>query len=147
MRTQQSPELQDGQAHMPPLSSGRAPSAGSKATSAHQSTPAASQRPRPRSGVSCCAPSAEHGEGGGPAWLLPLLPLACCGGPALIGLLAAIGAAAWGVLGGVLALVLGGVAVGLVRRRRRACAGGIGTSASAGAIPQPERASIGGAAR
>src|SRR5579875_2692002 len=101
MRTQQSPELQDGQASMPTLSSGRAPSADSKTTAAHRSTPTASQRPQPRSGVSCCAPSAERGDAGGPAWLMLLLPLACCGGPALIGLLAAIGAAAWGVLGGV----------------------------------------------
>ena len=72
------------------------------------------------------APSREDqggkGSGLGGLWLL-LAPLACCGGPLLVGALAAAGALAWGALGLGLALVTA-VAVILVARRRqrsRAC--------------------------
>jgi hypothetical protein len=49
-------------------------------------------------------------------WLL-LVPMVCCGGPLLIGALAAAGALAWGGLG--LGLVVIAAAVVLVQRRRR----------------------------
>ncbi len=55
----------------------------------------------------------------GGLWLL-LVPLACCGGPALIAGLAAAGALAWGGIGLALALAVAG-AVTLIRHRRRAC--------------------------
>ena len=56
-------------------------------------------------------------SGLGGLWLL-LAPLACCGGPLLIGVLASAGALAWGGLGLGLALAAA-VAVILVMRRRR----------------------------
>lgn len=49
-------------------------------------------------------------------WLL-LASVACCGGPLLIGALAAAGALAWGVLG--LAVALAAAVVVIVARRRR----------------------------
>ncbi len=55
----------------------------------------------------------------GAAWLALLLPLACCGGPLLVGAFAAAGAAAWGVLGGVVALAVAGAAVIVLRHRAR----------------------------
>src|SRR5260370_37060575 len=54
----------------------------------------------------------------GGLWLL-LVPVACCGGPALIAGLAAAGALAWGGIGLALALAVAG-AVTLIRHRRRA---------------------------
>jgi hypothetical protein len=55
----------------------------------------------------------------GGLWLL-LAPLACCGGPLLIGALAAAGALAWAGLGLAAAAVMGAAAVLAIRRRRRA---------------------------
>lgn len=74
---------------------------------------------------SCCSPSSARGAQGeeriGAAWLALLLPLVCCGGPLLIGALAATGAAALGLIGGVVAVVVvvavGGTLVVIVRRR------------------------------
>jgi hypothetical protein len=55
-------------------------------------------------------------------WLLALPMLACCGGPALIALVASVGAVVGGLAVGLpVALVLGVVAVVAVRRRRAAC--------------------------
>ncbi len=59
----------------------------------------------------------RKGSGLGGLWLL-LAPAACCGGPLIIGALAAAGALAWGAVGLGLALVTA-VAVILVTRRRR----------------------------
>jgi len=59
----------------------------------------------------------RQGSGLGALWIL-LAPLACCGGPLIIGALAAVGALAWGELGLGLALATA-VAVILVTRRRR----------------------------
>jgi hypothetical protein len=64
---------------------------------------------------------AGKGSGLGGLWLL-LAPLACCGGPLVIGALAAGGALAWGALGLGLALVTAVAVLVVVRRRRsRAC--------------------------
>ncbi len=57
------------------------------------------------------------GSGLGALWLLA--PVACCGGPLLIGALAAAGALAWGALGLGLALVAAAAVILVVRRRRR----------------------------
>jgi hypothetical protein len=56
----------------------------------------------------------------GAGWLVLLLPLACCGGPLLIGALAAAGGIAWGGLGVGAAAVLA-VVVLIIRRRRARC--------------------------
>ena len=75
-----------------------------------------------RPGASRPGAGAGQRPGLGGLWLL-LVPLACCGGPLLIGALAAAGALAWGALGlgtGVLAAA----AVLVIRyrcRRSRAC--------------------------
>jgi hypothetical protein len=61
---------------------------------------------------------ARQGSGLGALGLL-LAPVACCGGPLLIGALAAAGALAWGALGLGVALAAA-VAVIVVARRRRA---------------------------
>jgi hypothetical protein len=71
------------------------------------------------------APSRENqgGKGSGPGalWLL-LAPVACCGGPLIIGALAAAGALARGALGlGVALVVAVAVIVVAGRRRSRAC--------------------------
>ena len=58
------------------------------------------------------------GSGLGGLWLL-LAPLACCGGPLLVGALAAAGALAWGALGLGLALATAVAVILVVRRRRR----------------------------
>lgn len=58
----------------------------------------------------------DSGLGG--LWLL-LAPAACCGGPLIIGALAAAGALAWGALGLGLALVLAVAVIVVVRRSRR----------------------------
>lgn len=56
----------------------------------------------------------------GPGWLVLLLPIACCGGPLLIGAVAAAGALGWGVLGAGVAAVLT-AAILVVRRRAGRC--------------------------
>ena len=62
--------------------------------------------------------SRQNGERTRPGglWLL-LVPAACCGGPLLVGDLAAAGARAWGGLGLGLAAVLAGAALIIWRRR------------------------------
>jgi hypothetical protein len=94
---------------------------------------------------SCCSPSSAAGDQKlGAGWLALLVPLLCCGGPLLIGAFAAAGAAAWGVLGGVLALVVGVALVAIRRRsakRRRLAA--IGQPAASRSVASP----IGGALR
>jgi len=111
--------------------------------------PRASAAPAPRSGGSCCTSAGEGRDGVGLAWLLLLAPVACCGGPALIGLVATVGAAAWGILGGVVALVLGGVAVGLTRRRRALDRGiaATGVTPAVGVMSRSDRELVGGVAR
>jgi hypothetical protein len=52
--------------------------------------------------------------------VLPL-PIACCGGPLLIGALAAAGALGWGALGAGAAAVLAAAIVVLRRRADRCC--------------------------
>jgi hypothetical protein len=109
-----------------------ASNAGEGTTTASGSMRQACNEPEQKLTGWCCSPSprTRQGEGEdrtGPAWLLVLLlPLACCGGPLLIGALAAAGAAAWGVLGVVIAVVLGVTLVGIRRRTagRRSLAGG-----------------------
>jgi len=70
------------------------------------------------------APSSEDQRGKdkdsglGGLWLL-LAPVACCGGPLLIGALAAAGALAWGALGLGLALAAAVPVILVVRHRRR----------------------------
>jgi hypothetical protein len=67
----------------------------------------------------------------GGLWLL-LVPVACCGGPLLVGGLAAAGALAWGGLGLALAaLLVGARAVIRLHRRARAGHGAFGKSAEA----------------
>jgi hypothetical protein len=81
-------------------------------------------------------PGAGRGDerpGLGGLWLL-LAPLACCGGPLLIGALAAAGALAWGGLG-LAAAVLLAAPVLIIRRRRRSCR-------RPGAVSQPEETEI-----
>jgi len=59
-------------------------------------------------------------KGPGPALLLLVLPVLCCGGPAIVATLAAASAATLGVVGGIVGAVLLAVAIGLfVRHRRR----------------------------
>jgi hypothetical protein len=86
--------------------------------------------------------SEGKGSGLGGLWFL-LAPLACCGGPLIIGALAAAGALAWGLLGLGIALAVAVAAVLVIRRRRavRACcppgaAGtpGAGTTGSRSAV-------------
>ena len=80
--------------------------------------------PRPPAGP---APGRRpEGKGGsGAAFLLFLLPAACCGGPFIIAALAAASAAALGIAGGITGAVLVAAAVaGWVRRPRRAAACG-----------------------
>jgi len=63
--------------------------------------------------------SAEK-KGPGASLLLLLVPLLCCGGPAIVAALAAASAATLGAVGAVVGAVLLAVAIGLfVRRRRR----------------------------
>ena len=65
-------------------------------------------------------PTAEK-KGPGAAFLLLLLPVLCCGGPAIFAALAAASAATLGAVGGIIGAVLLAVALGLfVRHRRRA---------------------------
>lgn len=69
--------------------------------------------PRPQ------APAEKKGPGA--ALLLLVLPVLCCGGPAIFAGLAAASAATLGVVGGIIGAVLLAVALGLfVRHRRRA---------------------------
>ena len=63
------------------------------------------------------APAEKHGPGA--ALLLLLLPVACCGGPAIFAALAATSAATLGVAGGIIGAVLLAVAIGLFVRHRR----------------------------
>ena len=66
------------------------------------------------------SPSEEQaGKGSGLGGLWLLAPVACCGGPLLIGALAAAGALAWGALGLGLALATAVAVIVAVRRRRR----------------------------
>jgi hypothetical protein len=58
----------------------------------------------------------------GPGWLVLLLPIACCGGPLLIGAVAAAGALGWGVLGAGVAAVLTAAILVVRRRAGRRCA-------------------------
>jgi hypothetical protein len=58
----------------------------------------------------------------GPGWLVLLLPIACCGGPLLIGAVAAAGALGWGVLGAGVAAVLTAAILMVRRRAGRSCA-------------------------
>lgn len=60
---------------------------------------------------------ARQGSGLGALWLL-LAPVACCGGPLLIGALAAAGALAWGALGLGVALAAAAAVIVVARRRR-----------------------------
>lgn len=65
------------------------------------------------------APDEKKGPGAG--LLLLALPVLCCGGPLIVGALAAAGAATLGAVGGAVGAVILAVAIGLfVRRRRRA---------------------------
>lgn len=61
----------------------------------------------------------QDGKGSGLGLLWLLAPLACCGGPLLVGALAAAGALAWGALGLGLALATAVAVIMVVRRRRR----------------------------
>jgi len=54
--------------------------------------------------------------------LLLILPVLCCGGPAIFAALAAASAATLGVVGGVIGAVAFGVAFGLFLRHRRRAA-------------------------
>ena len=64
------------------------------------------------------APAEKKGPGA--ALLLLVLPVLCCGGPAIFAALAAASAATLGMVGGVIGAVLLAVALGLfVRHRRR----------------------------
>jgi hypothetical protein len=87
------------------------------------------------------APSRDEqdGKGSGPSalWLL-LAPVACCGGPLVIGALAAAGTLAWGALGLGVALVLAAavsVVAGRRRRSRACCPPGPAAGAAAGRFP------------
>lgn len=79
--------------------------------------------PKQRADASCCSPSGGRSAGGedrvGAGWLLLLLMPLCCAGPLLVGAIAAAGAAAWGALGGAVALAVGVALVTMVRRARR----------------------------
>ncbi|MDA8360175.1 MAG: hypothetical protein M0Z95_28625 [Actinomycetota bacterium] len=60
-------------------------------------------------------------RGPGATLLLLVLPVLCCGGPAIFAALAAASAATLGLVGGIIGTILLAVAIGLfVRRRRRA---------------------------
>lgn len=61
----------------------------------------------------------QDGKGSGLGLLWLLAPIACCGGPLIIGALAAAGALAWGALGLGLALATAGAVTLAVRLRRR----------------------------
>lgn len=81
--------------------------------------------------------NADHGDDRlGAGWLVLLLPVLCCGGPLLIGVLAATGAVVWGALGVVVAVVVGVVLLVARRRAGASCAtdrdGSLSPSVSAG---------------
>jgi len=82
-------------------------------------SPAASPQTdgRPMVGAADRAPEERKGPGAA-LWLL-VLPVLCCGGPAIVATLAAAGAATLGVAGGVIGALLLAVALGLVVRHRR----------------------------
>lgn len=67
--------------------------------------------------VPSSADEGGKGSGLGGLWLL-LAPVACCGGPLLIGALTAAGALAWGALGLGVALAAAVVVIVVARRRR-----------------------------
>jgi len=59
-------------------------------------------------------------KGPGAVLLLLVLPVLCCGGPAIVAALAAASVATLGLVGGIVGAVLLAVAIGLfVRHRRR----------------------------
>jgi len=72
---------------------------------------------RPVAGAAGPRPEERKGPGGA-LWLL-VLPVLCCGGPAIVAALAAASAATLGVVGGVIGALLLAVALGLVVRHRR----------------------------
>lgn len=88
---------------------------GERATRDRASTPSA-----------CDGPSSpkptQRDDQFGPGWLVLLLPIACCGGPLLIGAVAAAGALGWGVLGAGVAAVLTAAILVVRRRAGRSCA-------------------------
>ena len=89
----------------------------------HVTPPDASPRvgERPHGALSPRTQAPAEKKGPGAALLLLVLPVLCCGGPAIFAALAAASAATLGAVGGVIGGVLLAVAVGLfVRHRRRA---------------------------
>lgn len=84
-----------------------------------------SDPPVPRIGAGPDSGSRQPEERKGPraGLLLLVLPVLCCGGPAIVAGLAAASAVTLGVLGGVLGAVLTAAALGWwMHRRRRASA-------------------------
>jgi hypothetical protein len=71
-----------------------------------------------RPGDKSAAKSADK-KGPGASLLLLVLPVLCCGGPAVVAALAAASAATLGVVGGIVGSVLLAVAIGLIVRHRR----------------------------
>lgn len=73
-------------------------------------------------GASSRAPQPAHRDDRLSAgWLMLLLPIACCGGPLVIGALATAGGLGWGALGAGAAVVLATAHVLLRRRAGRCC--------------------------
>jgi|GEM_PF-5944883 len=77
--------------------------------------------PDPRRHSSLGIHSTEDHKGPGASLLLLALPLFCCGGPLIFGLLAAIGAVVFGTVIGVILLVIAVVVVVYYRRRDTSC--------------------------
>jgi hypothetical protein len=79
----------------------------------------ASPEIRPGEDGGAGAPAAEERKGPGFALILLIVPVLCCGGPAIFAALAAASAATLGVVGGVIGAALLAFALGLVVRHRR----------------------------
>ena len=94
----------------------------------------------PRQPVPPGAGGGRQRVGLGGLWLL-LVPVACCGGPLLVAVLAAAGALAWGGLGLALAtLLVGALTVSRLHRRARAARGADGEPEEAKlAVPEVPR--------
>lgn len=67
-------------------------------------------------------PGPAEKKGPGAALLVLVLPVLCCGGPAIVAALAAASAATLGLVGGIIGAVLLAVAIGLFMRHRRRAA-------------------------
>jgi Flp pilus assembly protein TadB len=111
-REHDTPALQQGAPAQDPSTASRDHTRGTAARS-----PAGGKTRGPASAASSRGDEDRIGAG----WLVLLLPLACCGGPLLIGALAAAGGLVWGALGVGVAVVLGAIVLAMRRRTTRSC--------------------------